>query len=302
MEASVLILAGGRSKRFGEDKLIFRLNGKPLISYPVSEAKKVSNNVYIITSDDELRRIKSVVDGIEFLVDDLSLRCEGPARGIVTGLKDIDSDYYIVIPGDSPWINEVALNNLLNFSIRNGEIVAPLIAPGIVSPLFMTIPKKSKGFIIDICNSLSAFASRPSNFLRGCKTFIVGTYYLTDKYSTFCDIDRKIDLYNTIRKGLTRRFVTLDAYKFFIEAVKAYKQGLLDRAYSYLVSESKFYRRNRIYSLELSALTDMLLVSKKEERARIESRIRELRKFTGRMPKEYEFFPGIVPLRSQELL
>ncbi len=45
------ILAGGKSKRFGEDKTLFNLLGKPMISHAVERAVLVCKKVYVMCKE-----------------------------------------------------------------------------------------------------------------------------------------------------------------------------------------------------------------------------------------------------------
>jgi len=40
MKLIAAVLAGGKSRRFGEDKLLFEINGKPLILHTIDRLEK----------------------------------------------------------------------------------------------------------------------------------------------------------------------------------------------------------------------------------------------------------------------
>ena len=46
------ILAGGKSKRMGEDKLFLNLNNKTLIEHTIDKVKKYLNELIIITNNE----------------------------------------------------------------------------------------------------------------------------------------------------------------------------------------------------------------------------------------------------------
>ncbi|MDP8002821.1 MAG: molybdenum cofactor guanylyltransferase [Caldisphaera sp.] len=286
MDVAIIILAGGKSERFREDKLTYKLNGIPLILYPINTCKKLSNNIFISTNDPEYSKIKKLgINEIDYIFDDRNFRCKGSANGIASSLKKIDYDYYIIVPGDAPWIDKLALNNLLNFSIRNNKIVSPLISPGIASPHFLAIPKSYKSSIMDICNSYSSLISRPSNFLRGNNTLLVGSYYLTDNKKAFHDIDTKLDILNYNLKGFMRRIIEINTYINFREGVKSFEEKNISKSYNNFFIEANFYKKHKIYNLELAALLDSIVVYNKEKLS-IKKRIEWLRNKIGREPKE----------------
>lgn len=281
LNLAAVILAGGKSTRFNEDKLTYIYNNKPIISYPIKESKKITESIFIITNEFEYEKIKGL-NYVKFIFDDESLNCKGSARGIATAVGKIESEYYLIMPGDIPWINSIALNNLIEYSMRSKLLVSPIIYSGIVSPLFMALPRNYANKIIDICNNYSVIASRPSNFIRGNESLLIGSYHLTNDPKVFYDVDTKHDL-NITTKGLPRKIIHLKSYNNFIEGIKNFKDKNNIQAFENFIEESKMYRKNKLYSLELSTLIDAFIINKSEA---IQKRINWLRKKTGRSQKE----------------
>ena len=48
-----VILAGGKSKRMGRDKLFLRLNNKTLVEHTIDKVKKYLKHIIIITDKDD---------------------------------------------------------------------------------------------------------------------------------------------------------------------------------------------------------------------------------------------------------
>ncbi len=64
------ILAGGKSKRFGLNKLFYRIDGKPLILYTIERLLKVEriDDIFLITSKENAEWLRHL--GFEILVDE----------------------------------------------------------------------------------------------------------------------------------------------------------------------------------------------------------------------------------------
>jgi molybdopterin-guanine dinucleotide biosynthesis protein A len=60
------ILAGGQSRRFGEDKTLFPLKGKPCIQWVVEQAQRVCDRVFIVAKEPQKY---SFLKGVELLKD-----------------------------------------------------------------------------------------------------------------------------------------------------------------------------------------------------------------------------------------
>ncbi len=90
------ILAGGQSRRFGEDKLLYRINSLRTIEYVVKSAQKVCETVYVVAKDREKFGDLGV-----FVVEDL-LPDQAPIVGLYTALKLSQRDRVLVLGGDMP--------------------------------------------------------------------------------------------------------------------------------------------------------------------------------------------------------
>ncbi|MBK7589705.1 MAG: NTP transferase domain-containing protein [Bacteroidetes bacterium] len=78
---SVYLLAGGESSRMGLDKGLIELHGKPIIGYIIDAVKQLTNDITIITSNDNYKQFKLPI--IEDVYKNM-----GPASGIDTALHD----------------------------------------------------------------------------------------------------------------------------------------------------------------------------------------------------------------------
>ncbi len=103
-----IILAGGKSTRFGEDKALYRYNGKPMVEYAIDVLATICEDILLITnkSDDYFKFAK-----IKF-VHDIYLGC-GPLGGIHAGLIESKNEDNLIVSCDMPEINSGLLRNLL---------------------------------------------------------------------------------------------------------------------------------------------------------------------------------------------
>jgi molybdopterin-guanine dinucleotide biosynthesis protein A len=102
----VIILAGGKSSRMGEDKGLMTLFGKPMITYVIDAVKEVSTNITIITNNK-----KYAIFGYPLVKDVIPEK--GPLGGIYSGLKASPYEYNIVLSCDIPYIKPALLKYLL---------------------------------------------------------------------------------------------------------------------------------------------------------------------------------------------
>jgi len=108
-----VVLAGGKSQRFGEDKCQVKLGDKLLIDYILSEIIDEFKEVLLISNN----KIKYNNSNKISLVEDLK-RGLGPLGGILTAMKWIKKNnrsykWISTFPSDTPFFKKKILNNFL---------------------------------------------------------------------------------------------------------------------------------------------------------------------------------------------
>ena len=108
-----VVLAGGKSQRFGEDKCQVRLGDRLLIDYILSEIIDEFKEVLLISNN----KIKYNNSNKISLVEDTK-RGLGPLGGILTAMKWIKENnrsykWISTFPSDTPFFKKKILNNFL---------------------------------------------------------------------------------------------------------------------------------------------------------------------------------------------
>jgi molybdenum cofactor guanylyltransferase len=116
----VAVLAGGQSRRMGQDKSFVLLNGKPLIEHVLESLKTLNVDIIIITNKPGLY----AEYGIQSFTD--IIPNSGSLGGLYTALEASHADYVVTVACDMPFLNPELLNYLL--SLREGfDVVVPVI-------------------------------------------------------------------------------------------------------------------------------------------------------------------------------
>ena len=115
-----VVLAGGKSQRFGEDKCQVKLGDKLLIDYILSEIIDEFKEVLLISNN----KIKYNYSNKISLVEDTK-KGLGPLGGILTAMKWIRQNnksykWISTFPSDTPFFKKKILNNFLE-EIKNYE-------------------------------------------------------------------------------------------------------------------------------------------------------------------------------------
>lgn len=139
MEATGIILAGGKSSRMGKNKALLEIKGKTVIENVVAELQPAVNNIIIVTNSFEEYRFLGLP-----MVEDL-WKGKGPLAGIQAGLEASTTEKNLVVACDMPFISAklgtVLLNQLAHYQVAVPEISDQL------HPLFAAYRKEISGEI-----------------------------------------------------------------------------------------------------------------------------------------------------------
>lgn len=98
---NAILLAGGRSSRFGSNKALLRIGKKTLIEKIVEKLKKTFSNIIVVGSEET---DYSFLKGVTIIQD--FLPGMGPIGGLYTGLTYTKADYNFVMACDMPFLTE----------------------------------------------------------------------------------------------------------------------------------------------------------------------------------------------------
>ncbi|MEJ2128720.1 MAG: NTP transferase domain-containing protein [Woeseiaceae bacterium] len=104
-----LVLAGGQSRRMGQDKALLMRKGQSQLGYTTSLLEQVTDSVYVSArseqqDDPERNRFPTIVDRYEGI---------GPVAGILSAMDEHPDADWLVLACDLPNIDEATLEYLL---------------------------------------------------------------------------------------------------------------------------------------------------------------------------------------------
>jgi molybdopterin-guanine dinucleotide biosynthesis protein A len=126
-EITGIVLAGGMSRRMGQDKSLMEFRGMPLISHAVNVLLPVCSKV-VISSDDTAYSFT----GCEIWPDELPVRA--PMIGLYSCLKRTNTEWNIVLSCDMP-LMDPRLFEFLMIQAGDYETVIPAHSNGDIEPL-----------------------------------------------------------------------------------------------------------------------------------------------------------------------
>lgn len=127
---SVVIQAGGKSIRMGENKALMLLSGKPLIQRVLERVKPIAQELFIVTND---------ISSFDFLGEKMvndSIPNMGAIGGLYTAMDISNNHYVAVIACDLPFVSTAILLKGLELLMQSdADVAIPMTGPSFYEPL-----------------------------------------------------------------------------------------------------------------------------------------------------------------------
>lgn len=153
---TLLILAGGSSKRFGTDKSNYKLNNKTFIDTILGKTRNTFAEILISCNESQTHLSKHKIK----LSYDIGEKNQGPLWGIYSSILNIESDWVFVMPCDSPYFKISTITNMMKIGIKKNY--------------YLTLLKNKNDFLYTflffhntLFDSLDEYASNGGKSIKG---------------------------------------------------------------------------------------------------------------------------------------
>jgi molybdenum cofactor guanylyltransferase len=110
MSLTGVIIAGGESSRFGKPKAFAKWKEKDLYLYPFHALENITNSISVITKEEHFDFYDK---HIHLLEDDPLFKGMGPLAGLYTVMDQVEAEWYITLPVDTPCVNSEILQKII---------------------------------------------------------------------------------------------------------------------------------------------------------------------------------------------
>ncbi len=188
-DCTALILAGGDSRRMGQDKATLVLGGKTLLENIVATMQQLFPKVIV-----SVRQLRA---GLEVLQVCDEQPAGGPLAGLIAGLAQADTPWVFAVACDMPFVTQAVVSRLATFRAGHQAVV----------PLVGGYPQPLAAFYASSClDAMRASLADGDNSLRGMLRKLEVRYV---SEAELRDIDPQL-----------RSFFDLDTPQDFLEAQK----------------------------------------------------------------------------------
>ena len=190
-----VILAGGKSRRFGADKAVAKLGDKSLIDYTINKLEPKFAEILVITN----KPMQVSKNNIFFIKDTMSGQL-GPLVGILSAMewvKNNDKNYEWIIsfPCDTPFFEEEIIDKVINSQKSSDKKLLFLKSGNKRHNIFGLW---SIELMEQLRNDINQGARKVENWANKIGTEIVEINSESDK--SFLNINTKLDLEKAQKK------------------------------------------------------------------------------------------------------
>jgi len=134
LKKSAVVLAGGFSKRFGRQKGLIELAGKPLVLHVLDRISGVVNETLVVASSDRQKMAfeRSLRQRAKVMIDKREEK--SPLIGALTGFECVQGEYSLLLPCDTPFVSSNIASLLLDLCINRNAVI-PRWPNGYIEPL-----------------------------------------------------------------------------------------------------------------------------------------------------------------------
>jgi molybdopterin-guanine dinucleotide biosynthesis protein A len=131
---ALIVLSGGLSQRFGQDKCLRKLAGKTLVTHVLDRVATVADEIVVVAGSMTQQSVLSQAVGqnVRVIVD--SYGNHSPLIGALTGLENVEADYALLLPCDAAFVSRDVAKLLLNLC-QGRSAAIPRWPDGKIEPL-----------------------------------------------------------------------------------------------------------------------------------------------------------------------
>jgi molybdopterin-guanine dinucleotide biosynthesis protein A len=210
---SAIVLAGGFSSRFGQDKGVLELAKKPLIRHVVDAISPIVDETIVVTNSEErvAKYAKFLRPEVKFAIDVGELR--SPLIGALTGIGAAQGAYSLLLPFDTPFASRKVVSLLFEMCLNRAAVI-PRWPNGYIEPLhavYRTKPalEAAKAAVAEKKLKVRAMIEKLSG-VRYVSTLII--QQLDPELRTFFNVNTPADLKNARAMSESRERETLTRF------------------------------------------------------------------------------------------
>lgn len=130
----MIVLAGGLSKRFGQDKCLKELAGKPLVVHVLNRVQGLANERVVVVGSEAQQKVLAGLPDLRARVVVDKYGDHSPLIGALTGFESVRAEYALLLPCDAAFVSSEIVGLLWDLCVGRSAVV-PRWPDGKIEPL-----------------------------------------------------------------------------------------------------------------------------------------------------------------------
>jgi len=134
LSKAVIVLAGGLSKRFGQDKCLKELGGKPLVTHVLSRVSNVADERVVVVGSEAQQNTLLRLQKLKLKIVVDKYQDHSPLIGALTGFETVRAECALLLPCDAVFVSPEIAALLLDLCVDRSAVI-PRWPNGYIEPL-----------------------------------------------------------------------------------------------------------------------------------------------------------------------
>jgi molybdenum cofactor guanylyltransferase len=192
LSVSAIVLAGGRSSRFGSAKLDVQLEGRSLLDHAIQAVASVASETIVVVAPDAPS--PDLAPGVRMVRDPEAFG--GPLVGLGAGLDAATTELAIVVGGDMPRLRPAVLASMLA-ALEAADGLAAVVLEDVDGPRPLPLALRVEDARLGVAATLAAGQGSLRAFVDELDAQVIAADVwrpLDPDGDTLVDVDRPEDL------------------------------------------------------------------------------------------------------------
>ena len=127
-DLTLIVAAGGKSTRMGQDKRFLPLDGEPLLARTLRKGRAAGFHSIVLAAEGERSDLTALAEEFgAYLVTD-EIPAQGPAAAIAAGLSAAETEWSLVLSADMPFYDFELARTLLPYADGDTQVILPTLS------------------------------------------------------------------------------------------------------------------------------------------------------------------------------
>ena len=127
-DLTLIVAAGGKSTRMGQDKRFLPLDGEPLLARTLRKGRAAGFRSIVLAAEGAREELTALAAEYGAMLVTDEIPAQGPAAAIAAGLSAAETEWSLVLSGDMPFYDFELVRTLLPYADGDTQVILPTLS------------------------------------------------------------------------------------------------------------------------------------------------------------------------------